>query len=127
MKNTLATTYFYGNEASEYGKENGYLDYATFSKAFDGVLNNDIIAKTQDIGYWDIVNGSEYDEESDSYTEIFQYYIVDRTGAEIIQNFTDEILFYNEELDLYVWGVTHWGTSWDHVLTDIKLNCGYDD
>lgn len=127
MKNRLATTYFYGNEASEYGKENGYLDYSTFSKAFDGVLNNDIIAKTQDIGYWDIVNGSEYDEESDSYTEIFQYYIVDNNGAEIIQNFTDEILFYNEELDLYVWGVTHWGTSWDHVLTDIKLNCGYDD
>lgn len=127
MKNRLATTYFYGNEASEYGKENGYLDYATFSKAFDGVLSNDIIAKTQDIGYWDIVNGSEYDEESDSYTEIFQYYIVDNNGAEIIQNFTDEILFYNEELDLYVWGVTHWGTSWDHVLTDIKLNCGYDD
>lgn len=127
MKNTLATTYFYGNDASEYGKENGYLDYATFSKSFNGVLNNDIIAKTQGIGYWDIVNGSEYDEESDSYTEIFQYYIVDNNGAEIIQDFTDEILFYNEELDLYVWGVTHYGTSWDHVLTDIKLNCGYDD
>ena len=127
MKNTLATAYFYGNEASEYGKENGYLDYATFSKAFQAVLNNDIISKTQEIGYWDIVNGSEYDEESDNYTEIFQYYIVDSNGAEIIQNFTDEILFYNEELDLYVWGVTHWGTSWDYVLTDIKLNCGYDN
>lgn len=127
MKNTLATTYFYGNEASDYAKENGYLDYATFSKAFQAVLNNDIISKTQDIGYWDIVNGSEYDEESDSYEEIFQYYIVDNNGAKIIQNFTDEILFYNEEFDLYVWGVTHWGTSWDYVLTDIKLNCGYDN
>ena len=67
----LATNYFYGNEASEYGKENGYLDYATFSKAFDAVLNNDIISNTSDIGYWELVNGSEYEEETDSYTEIF--------------------------------------------------------
>ena len=40
---------------------------------------------------------------------------------------TDEILFYNETLDMYVWGVTHCGTSWNYVLTDIKLNCGYDE
>ena len=24
--------------------------------------------------------------------------------------------------DLYIWGVTHWGTSWDYVLTDIRYN-----
>ena len=22
---------------------------------------------------------------------------------------------------MYVWGVTHWGTSWDYVLTDIEI------
>ena len=123
----LATNYFYGNEASEYGKENGYLDYATFSKAFDAVLNNDIISNTSDIGYWELVNGSEYEEETDSYTEIFQYFIVSNSGAQIIQNMTDEILFYNETLDMYVWGVTHCGTNWNYVLTDIKLNCGYEN
>ena len=44
--NKLAGTYFCGNEASDYAKENGFLDYATLSKAFDAVLNNDIIKNT---------------------------------------------------------------------------------
>ena len=34
--------YFYGNKISDYGLENGYVDYATLSKAFDAVLVNDI-------------------------------------------------------------------------------------
>ena len=36
-RNKLYGTTFCGNEASDYAKENGYLDYATFSKAFDAV------------------------------------------------------------------------------------------
>ena len=55
--------------------------------------------------------------------EIFQYYIISPSGAEILQDWTNEIVFYNEDLNMYVWGVTHWGTSWDYVLTEIKLNC----
>lgn len=43
--------YFYGNEVSEYGQEHGYVDYRTLAKAFDAVMNNDIIQKTIDIGY----------------------------------------------------------------------------
>lgn len=173
MKKLYGTT-FYGNEASDYAKENNRLDYATLSKAFDGVLNNDIISKTSGIGYWETENGSEeyyednngniytYEEkeerievleakiekletftrtaeieeeieeiqediealENAHYDEIFQYFIISDNGAEILKNWTNEIVFYNEELDMYVWGVTHWGTSWDYVLTDIKLNCG---
>ena len=57
--NKLAGTWFCGNEASDYAKEKGYLDYATLAKAFDAVLNNGIIKATSDIGYWDIENGSE--------------------------------------------------------------------
>jgi hypothetical protein len=30
-------------------------------------------------------------------------------------------VFYNEKLDIYVWGITHFGTAWDYVLTDIKI------
>lgn len=172
--NKLASTYFCGNEASDYAKEQGYLDYATFAKAFDAVLNNDIISKTQEIGYWELENGmiddnseeieeleeklsflddellmlddeeteeinrinseivevqekiEELQEEQDYQYEIYQYYIVSDNGAEFIKQYTDDPLFYNEELDMHVWGVTHWGTSWDYVLTDVKLNCGYD-
>ena len=28
----------------------------------------------------------------------------------------------NETLDLYIWGVTHYGTGWDYVLTNINLD-----
>lgn len=174
--NKLASVYFCGNEASDYAKEQGYLDYATFAKAFNAVLNNDIMSKTQEIGYWEQENGfidnseeveeliekeeelgetlremidndkeeteeynnleKEYNDivekieelqEEENNQEIFQYYIVSDNGAEIIKQYTDDPLFYNEELDMYVWGVTHYGTSWNYVLTDIKLNCSYDD
>ena len=56
--------------------------------------------------------------------ECFQFFIVDDAGAEIIQEWTDDPLFYCEALDMYVWGVTHYGTSWDYVLTDIRINAG---
>ena len=29
---------------------------------------------------------------------------------------------YNETLDIWLWGVTHYGTSWDYVLTNIRCN-----
>lgn len=167
-KKKLYGTYFYGNEASEYAKEQGYLDYATLAKAFDAVMSNDIISNTNNIiGYWEQENGfidnSEEIEEleekisyleceqpsilddSEKYLEIqnkidelqeridelknetepeiFQYFIISEQGANILKEWTDEIVYYNETLDMYVWGVTHLGTDWDYVLTDIQLNC----
>lgn len=111
--------YFCGNEISDYGKSHGRVDYRTLAKAFDAVLNNDIIPMTSDIGYWEIFNGSDFDEETGDYEDIYQYYIISSQGADILTDYTDEIVYYNEALDMYVWGVTHWGTSWDYVLTDI--------
>ena len=152
--------YFYGNKISDYGLENGYVDYMTFAKAFNAVLNNDIMNKTYDIGYWEMVSGfvdnsdeieelneqieeleaknedepdaaiddqieelqekiEELENEQDELPEVFQWYIIDDNGARICQEF-NEIVYYNEKLDIYLWGVTHWGTSWDYVLTDIE-------
>lgn len=159
------TTHFFGNEISKYGQENHRVDYRTLAKAFDAVLNNNIVSVT---GWenWETVNGyDEYAEDSDGneysyseaqdrieelreeqeeldedseryaeieedikcledirYSEIFQYFIISNNGAEILKEYTDEIVMYNSELDMYVWGVTHYGTSWDYVLTDIP--CG---
>lgn len=172
--------YFYGNEISQYGIKNGYVDYRALAESFDAVLNNDIMQKTYNIGYWEQVNGfidnsekinenenkidkledvksylqnkidssddddkkrlysdlidkaddkqnelqddnAELEREQDEQPEIFQYYIVSDAGADILKRETNEILFYNDELDMYIWGVTHYGTSWDYVLTDIKI------
>lgn len=113
--------YFYGHEISPYGLQNKMVDYRTLASAFDAVLNNDIMSKTYDIGCWELVNGREYDDE-DNQIEVFQWYIVSDSGARILEECTNEILYYNEELDMYLWGVTHFGTSWDYVLTDIEIN-----
>lgn len=125
-RNYVYGEYFEGNKVSEYGLKYNRVDYRTLAKAFNHVLNNEIIRNTYEIGYWEIVNGCEYDEENDEYTEVFQYYIIDDYGAEILQDMTEELVWYNEDLGMYVWGVTHYGTSWDYVLTDIKCNVGFD-
>lgn len=121
MKYIHHSDYFYGNKISNYGLENGYVDYATLAKSFDCILNNDIIRKTADIGYWEEYNGSEYDEENDEYIDVYQCYIISKHGAQILSECTKEIVWYNEELDMYIWGVTHYGTTWSYVLTDIKI------
>lgn len=121
--------YYYGNAISEYGLDNGRVDYATLSKCFDAVLNNDIMDLTYDIGSWEQVSGiidntdeiEELEEKRDEGKEVFQWFIVDDWGARLLQDI-DEIVYYNETLDMYVWGVTHYGTSWDYVLTSIKID-----
>jgi hypothetical protein len=171
-RNKLYGTTFCGNEASDYAKEQGYLDYATFAKAFDAVMNNNIMENTCEVGFWEQENGiidnseevdalkeeitdienrlefltdeeieeaqmlqeeigsiqeqiEELEEEQERLynQEIFQYYIVSDQGAEMIKQYTEDPLFYNETLDMYVWGITHYGTAWSYVLTDVKLNC----
>lgn len=110
----------FGHKVSEYGLENGYLDYLTLSKIVgDCVLNNNIFMQA---GYenWELTNGIEENEYGD-YNEVYQYYIITDSGASFLEEFTDEIVYYNEELDMYLWGITHFGTSWDYVLTDIKV------
>ena len=110
----------YGVKVSDYGLENGYLDYYTLSQIVgDSVLNNNIFRYA---GYenWELTSGLEEDEDG-NYLEVYQYYIVSNSGASFLEEYTNELVFYNEELDMYLWGVTHFGTSWDYVLTDIKL------
>lgn len=110
----------YGIEVSSYGLENGYLDYATLAKIVgDCILNNSIF---EFAGYenWELESGEEENEYGD-YLEVYQYYIITDSGARFLETYTDEIVYYNEQLDLYLWGVTHFGTAWSYVLTDIKL------
>lgn len=177
--------YFYGNKISEYGLKNGYVDYGTLAKAFDAVLNNEIMENTYDIGYWEMESGTidnsdeieelendieelqeilsqkeeeqidaeeaENDElfdklfdecnqleneiaeleekkndlesEQDNMPEVFQWYIVSDQGAEILKE-CNEVVYYNSVLDMYLWGVTHYGTAWAYVLTDIPCFTG---
>jgi hypothetical protein len=125
-KHIHKSEYFCGNKISQYGLDNGYIDYRTLAKSFDAVLNNDItkLFYAEINGEYnepEIINGFDYDEEDDNYIDIFQYFIISESGAQILQDYTNEIVYYLPALDMYVWGVTHFGTSWDYVLTDIKI------
>lgn len=110
--------YFNGQEISEYGKANGYVDYNALAKGFSHILNNTVINAVDD---WDIINGGDYDEETDEFKEFFQYYIISTNGAQVLQDCTDETVYYSGTLDMYIWAVDHYGTSWDYVLTDIQI------
>ena len=113
----------YGHEVSKYGLEKGYLDYLTLSKIVgDCILNNDIL---EHAGYenWILENGEEEDEDG-YYLEVYQYYIITDRGARFLEEYTDELVYYHEGLDMYLWGITHFGTNWDYVTTDIKLTQG---
>jgi hypothetical protein len=118
--------YFYGQEVSDYGVQHNRVDYRALANSFDAVLCNDIVklfysTLNGEYNEPEIYNGSDYDEENDCYYDIFQYFIISEYGAEILERYTDEIVYYLPALDMYVWGVTHCGTSWDYVLTDIKI------
>lgn len=146
--------YFYGHEVSSYGVEHNRVDYRTLAKCFDAVLCNDITKLffstiNNEYNEVEIYNGSEYyyiNDEGDilssseyeelepeqqqlydkQYEDIYQYYIVSSYGAEILERYTSEIVWYIPILDIYVWGVTHFGTGWDYVLTDIKIDDNED-
>lgn len=103
----------YGVEVSTYGKEHGYLDYRALAGILDDcILNNTVRAETMED--WEIISG-EFDEM------VFQDYIISESGYGFLSEYTDELVFYNEKLDMHIWAVTHFGTSWDYVLTGIKL------
>lgn len=147
----VQSNYFYGNKISDYGIREGYVDYRTLARSFDAVLNNDIISNTYNVGYWDIISSynsdeinelrdriyeletqdetsdeldelyGQLDELENTTPEIFQYYIVSDNAVSILEE-AGEIVFYNAALNMYVWGVTHYGTAWDYVLTNIKID-----
>lgn len=170
--------YFYGNEISKYGQENGRVDYRTLAKAFSHVDTGNLMNLYPDYCdnvEWQVVNGQgyhyedsdgnehTYDEAQEKITELkeelealeeldeltkeqeerkdeietdiekleearykdfFNYLIIDNNGATILKEWTNEYVIYNEQLNLYVWGIDHCGTSWDYVLTEIECNMG---
>ena len=179
MKNYIhKSKYFCGHLISDYGLQNGRVDYSTLAKSFDAVLcnnitglfyssiNNEYVEPEKVNGYTDnseqidelqeqidaleynqLSITDDYDEyikiqeqidelqeqidelerEQDDEPDIYQYYIISYAGAELLKDLTNEIVYYIDYLDVYVWGVTHLGTSWDYVLTDIKIKLDDED
>jgi len=93
-----------------------YADFVKFSNA-NMILCNNIVNQDNEFLFENIVNGELEDD-----TEIFQYFLIDNHTKEMLEYFTDELVFYSENLDVYVWGITHFGTGWDYVDITLKNN-----
>lgn len=96
----------------------------------DMIICNNIIEYSGNGSNWDLELGEEYDEETGEYIDIYQYYIVnvDTWRLEEYKKYLQETntpsdlnLWYDNELDVYILGVSHCGTSWGYVPTEIEI------
>ena len=133
----------------EYEKEQGYASYRTIIERFIGdiVLCNNIvqvdssvldnidydITETYYNGNGEEITEEEYYEDENAYSErnepeIYQWYLCNVTEWEK-DNLKEMgiILSYSNLLDCDVLCVDHYGTSWDYVLTDVKLFDSYEE
>lgn len=129
----------YGVSVSTYGIENGYLDYGSLAEIVGSCILNNVIFYETEPEDWEIVCGEDsYGLDENGYEcglysdecvdmipyEIYQHYIISEYGYKFLSQYTDEIVYHHADYDIYLWGITHLGTSWDYVLTNIKLNEG---
>ena len=134
--------YFYGVELSEEELKRNRVSYSTLAKCFDAVLCNNI-TEVDEYLFDNVVSGSlssyydengneltseEYEEKLDNgeeveevYDDVFQWFIVSDNAKWLLEE-ANELVLYSEKLDCYIWAIKHYGTSWQYVYTDIKIN-----
>lgn len=59
--------------------------------------------------------------EDDDDEEIVSCYHIDKNLAEHLLEHTDLPIFYYAAFDMYILGVTFWGTSWDYVGATFRV------
>ena len=103
----------------------------------DAVANDHIIDIVND---WELINGSDiyYEDEvtgkeltpderkaylngsypndvNESAVDIYQWFIISRSGADFLMRRTEEIVYYSPTLEMYVWAIDDLGTPWESV------------
>lgn len=97
------------------------ITYGELAKRLDALKLFNKAPELDENLYDNITNGSLYEDDSfDDPKEVYQWYLISPSDAEYISRNTDELIFYSDVLDEYVWGVTHFGTSWDYVELEFK-------
>ena len=114
-------------ERNKIEKETGKASYKTL---IDTYVNNLILCnniKDDDTFIFEdlqktICKVFPYNEEEQEDIEIFQYYLtdLDSVSADTLTK-AGELVVYNNSLNLYVLCVTHYGSSWQDIITNIEL------
>lgn len=129
---------YYGNEENDYIRRylkdeeiiNGYL---TEAKAFDIFYRSMIMSNNYLQNNYDNLEEliSAYNEEEDYYTDEYQVFIIDpEYDEEITQKATEKMgntLYYDNNNEIYLTGITDFGTSRTIVPTDIKVIAESED
>lgn len=73
----------------------------------------------------DEITEKEFEEQEDAgaydqYDDIYQYYIISSSSAERLATYTNELVIYNDDLDLYLLCVKHFGTCWSGCRANWK-------
>ena len=81
-------------------------------KVFNDLTDDDIA---------EIINnyGDDIESDLDLYPHVFQWYIVRESDVDLLEN--DYPIYYCDELNLYIVGITHLGVSWDMVYTNVEV------
>ena len=95
---------------NEYNNELLIDDYDV--ETFDDLTDDDIK---------EIINnyGDDIMDDLGLYPDVFQWYIIRESDVYWLEN--DYPIYYCDELDLYIVGITHLGISWDMVYTNVEV------
>lgn len=79
----------------------------------DFILNNDIVKHFE----LEFLNYNDFEDIDPYELDIFQYYIIKQNDKELFEKYTDYPIFYCNELDLYLIGITHYNIGFNLVFT----------
>lgn len=121
--------YFKGFKISADGEEFGKVDLAAFASTFSHIECGEemfreyahVLVNGSETYYFD-EDGNIVDGDGEFRKEIMSYEIVDIDGYRMLSKYTNEIVYYIPETDMYIWGITHFGISWENVLTEIPID-----
>ena len=99
--------------------------YTTYKEAVNWLHNSFILCnniESIDQSIYNNMQFDHYDEENDSYIDIYQYFITDcsQSDVEYLQKYFDLKFTYSNMLDCYILCVDHIGTSWAYVACPVN-------
>lgn len=105
-------------DLNDYEKQHNKVSYR---RLIDRISNNIwLFNKAPELSDYDF----DFELNNDYDEEVYQYYLIDINSytLEKLQELKceDLIIGWSEKLEEYILFVTHFGTSWDYVLTSIE-------
>ena len=101
---------------SEYTNDDFLMDFFDYDDNKHDIdnLTDDDLQLVKDDYLMDIIDDLDL---WNYYDDIYQYYIIDDHSSDLFIKLKYPV-FYSNVLNVFVVGITHWGTSWSYILTN---------